>query len=150
MKTDKLNRGQESEGMSECCNYPIIDFRTKTRGLIKVCSQCLQEVESDQPHRQLYHLNCDKCGATYWSQEGFPKPQLCINCDQPVKAEAKTAEFETAEKMLEDGINDGHYANILDVINVDTSTPFFKEIVQFAKEYASQQPENNKEYLINE
>jgi len=48
------------------------------------------ETCTNQPVRQLYHLNCDKCGATYWSQEGFPKPQLCINCDQPAKAEAKT------------------------------------------------------------
>ena len=115
--------------------------------------------------KQNYHLNCDKCGQTYWSNEGFPEPQLCYNCSkptynpnppigsttdfkvgQPAKAEAKTAEFETAEKMLEDGINDGHYANILDVINVDTSTPFFKEIVQFAKEYASQQPEKECEH----
>ena len=69
--------------------------------------------------------------------------------EQPVKAEAKTAEFETVEKMLEDGINDGHYANILDVINVDTSTPFFKEIVQFAKEYASQQPLTDEEIENN-
>lgn len=45
---------------------------------------------------------------------------------------------ESAEKILEDGINDGRYANILDVINVDTKTPFFKEVVQFAKDYASQ------------
>ena len=50
------------------------------------------ETCTNQPVRQLYHLNCDKCGATYWSQEGFPKPQLCSNCEQPAKAEAKTAE----------------------------------------------------------
>ena len=35
----------------------------------------------DMPElRQNYHLNCDKCGKTYWSQEGFPKPQLCYDC----------------------------------------------------------------------
>jgi len=44
----------------------------------------------------------------------------------------------SAEEMLENGINDGRYANILDVINVDTTTPFFKAVVQFAIDYASQ------------
>ena len=27
-----------------------------------------------------YTLNCDNCGNTYQSKEGFPKPQLCPKC----------------------------------------------------------------------
>jgi acetyl-CoA carboxylase beta subunit len=46
----------------------------------------------DMPElRQNYHLNCDKCGKTYWSQEGFPKPQFCYDCS---KQEKQTAEEE--------------------------------------------------------
>lgn len=44
----------------------------------------------------------------------------------------------SAKQMLENGINDGSYANILDDINVDTETPFFKAVVQFAEDFASQ------------
>ena len=43
-----------------------------------------------------------------------------------------------AEEMLEEGINDGSYADITDQINVNTNTAFFKAIVIFAKDYASQ------------
>jgi hypothetical protein len=49
-----------------------------------------------------------------------------------------TEEIESAEDMLEDGINDGRYADITDQINVDTQTYFFKAVVQFAKDYADQ------------
>ena len=45
---------------------------------------------------------------------------------------------ETAEKMLEDGINDGTYARILDAINVNMGTPFLNAVIQFAEDYAAQ------------
>lgn len=37
------------------------------------------EVEMEEPSQQ-YHLNCEKCGNTFWSKEAFPKPQLCEKC----------------------------------------------------------------------
>ena len=27
-----------------------------------------------------YHLNCDICGKTFWSDEPFPIPHICPNC----------------------------------------------------------------------
>jgi|JFJP01.1.fsa_nt_gi hypothetical protein len=27
-----------------------------------------------------YHLVCDKCGDTYWCENGFPVPKLCEKC----------------------------------------------------------------------
>jgi hypothetical protein len=51
----------------------------------------------------------------------------------------------TAEEILEDGINDGTYADITDQINVSTETAFFKAIVRFAEDYAS---ERSRDELI--
>jgi hypothetical protein len=38
--------------------------------------------QQSEKERQVYHLNCDKCGKTFWSQEAFPNPQVCFNCIQ--------------------------------------------------------------------
>lgn len=27
-----------------------------------------------------YHLECESCGELFWSNEAFPKPQICPNC----------------------------------------------------------------------
>jgi hypothetical protein len=29
---------------------------------------------------QTYHLNCESCGDTFWSNAPFPTPQLCCYC----------------------------------------------------------------------
>jgi hypothetical protein len=47
--------------------------------------------------------------------------------------------METAKKMLENGIQDGRYADIRDVINPNMDEPFYKAIVQFAEDYAYDQ-----------
>jgi hypothetical protein len=43
----RLESEPDKTDRSKCCDYPVIDFRTKTRGKIRCCSQCLQEVEPD-------------------------------------------------------------------------------------------------------
>ena len=55
-----------------------------------------------------------------------------------MKTDKLCRHYKNASKMLEDGINEGRYADILDTINVNIETPFFKAIVQFAEDYASQ------------
>ena len=57
---------------------------------------------------------------------------------------------ETAEKMLEDGINDGTYARILDAINVNMGTPFLNAVIQFAEDYAAQSTNVVKEITDEE
>ena len=29
---------------------------------------------------QKYHLNCDRCGEPFWSNEAFPEPHICPTC----------------------------------------------------------------------
>ncbi len=43
-----------------------------------------------------YHLNCDKCGDLFWSNEAFPKTQLCQKCEEN-------------ETIL---VDDPHYTNL--------------------------------------
>jgi hypothetical protein len=40
--------------------------------------------------RLIYHLDCDKCGDSFWSNEAFPKPQHCYKCEQE-QQEKKTS-----------------------------------------------------------
>lgn len=41
------------------------------------------------PSKQEYHLDCDMCGGTFWSEEGFPAPQYCPAC---LRSQLKDAE----------------------------------------------------------
>lgn len=43
-----------------------------------------------------------------------------------------------ANELLRKGINDGTYADILDTINVDTETTFFKAVCGFAEDFLSE------------
>lgn len=40
-----------------------------------------------------------------------------------------------AEKILEDGINDGRYATILDTINPDMNSYYLRQIIEYAEAY---------------
>jgi hypothetical protein len=49
--------------------------------LKQYATQHKEQKQQSGKERQVYHLNCDKCGKTFWSQESFPEPQLCFDCD---------------------------------------------------------------------
>jgi hypothetical protein len=59
----------------------------------------------NEPNRQNYHLNCDKCGTPYWSQEAFPKHQLCFKCDESKSISLPTDE-EIDIKIKKDDFDD--------------------------------------------
>jgi hypothetical protein len=48
--------------------------------LKQFAAQHKEQKQQSGKERQVYHLNCDKCGKTFWSQEAFPEPQLCFDC----------------------------------------------------------------------
>ena len=87
------------EKQSELITYLFIEYGDRfmdDKRYIKHKSELVtlkaEEVEQKEP-RQNYHLNCDKCGDTFWSQEGFPKPQLCYKCEQKYTTEVEQPEI---------------------------------------------------------
>ena len=116
--------------------------------------------------KQNYHLNCDKCGQTYWSNEGFPEPQLCYNCSkptynpnppigsttdfkvgQPTKAEAMTRDdlLDAEEYISDKMINSSNSADWNDIW--ENQTWLFHELIAWVGSYASRQ--SPKEININ-
>jgi len=108
-------REQEKE-MSKCCEYPIIDFRTKTRGIIKCCSQCLQEVKSIEP----------KPDTSQVESLLIENTAVNVSIDKIEITELDTSQVKTADEMLRIKHAD------------DKWEPNLTNMVKFAEEYHAQ------------
>jgi acetyl-CoA carboxylase beta subunit len=58
--------------------------------------------QEQEDKRLIYHLNCEKCGDLFWSNEAFPKSQYCYKCEQE-QQEKKTSwrDFTMTDKVDE-------------------------------------------------
>jgi hypothetical protein len=52
----------------------------------KMCSDWLLDIAVRYSPKAEYHLNCSQCPNTFMSEDGFPKPQICPDCEALNKA----------------------------------------------------------------
>jgi hypothetical protein len=119
-KTDPLQGGDQKDtsSINFICNH---SFTTPESGYV-FCIKCKKQFTLDintpffgnsgakvfpsdakKVPKPTYHLNCDKCGKPYWSEEGFLRPQLCEQCQQAKEnqPQAKTLDKQIREKQEE-------------------------------------------------